>query len=226
MKKQLYTMNIGNYNPDITAITYPLLKHYAKKIGAEFCEITERKFPDYPIMYEKTQLFELSKGNDWTIYLDADAIVSPDCFDITEFLPRDTVLHWGLDPANNRWQFDEYFRRDGRNVGTAGWLTVASDWTRDVWTPSDLLPADMISRINPTNNERAFGYKPTHFVDEFNTSRNLARYGLKVTRLSQLQESKGIRGEYFWHAYCIPEYMKIMEMRAVIEHLKLESFYA
>lgn len=226
MKKQLYTLNIGNYNPDITSITYPLFKHYCKKIGAEFCEITTRKFPEWPITYEKMQMFELSQGNDWSIYIDADGLISPDCFDITEFLPRDTCLHWGMDSANMRWKFDDYFRRDGRNIGTAGWLTVASDWTRDIWTPSDLSPAEILSRIFPTNKERAAGCQPEHFVDEYNTSRNIARYGLKFTTLSRLQQSKGILGEYFWHGYAMPEHEKIMGMRNVIEHHKLENFYS
>lgn len=226
MRKQLYTMNIGNYNPDVTAITYPLFKHYCKKIGAEFCEITERKFPEYPIMYEKMQMFDLSAGNDWSIYLDADAIVSPDCFDITEFLPRDHCLHWGVDPANLRWKFDDYFRRDGRNIGSAGWLTVASSWTRDVWAPVDLAPDELITRIFPTNKERAAGCAPAHFCDEYVTSRNIAKYGLKFLSLRQLQGKIGVPGEYFWHAYAVPEAQKIMEMRLVIEKLGLESWYS
>src|SRR5512135_46346 len=109
MKKVLYTLDIGNYAPDLTAYTFPLMRHYAKKIGAIFHVITERKYPEWPFNYEKLQIYDLAKENDWSIYIDADAIIYPDLFDITEFLPLDTVLHWGHDPANNRWVFDDYF---------------------------------------------------------------------------------------------------------------------
>ncbi len=66
MKKILYTLNVpdadGNeYAPEIRKITYPFLKAWAYKIGAEFFEITERKFPEMPPVYEKFQIYELSK---------------------------------------------------------------------------------------------------------------------------------------------------------------------
>lgn len=219
MKKQLYTLNIGNYSPDITALTFPLLKHYCQKIGAEFCEITERKFPEWPFCYEKIQMYENSKGNDWSIYIDADALVSPDMFDVTEFLPRDTIMHWRTDPANNRWRYDDYFRRDGRNIGSAGWFTVASNWTRDIWTPCDLTPEQAVANIFPTQHEVSMGLKPGHFIDEYVTSRNIAKFGLKATNIPDLQEKHGIRGGYFWHIYGVPEHQKIMEMRAQLENM-------
>lgn len=219
MLKRLFTLNIGDYSPDIRALTYPLLQHYAKKIGAEFCEITERKYPDWPMNYEKLQIYDLGKDSDWNIYVDADALISPDLFDITEFLPRDTVLHWGTDPANNRWVFDNYFRRDGRNIGSAGWFTVASNWCRDIWTPCELTPAEATANIYPTHRETNMGLLPRHFVDEYVTSRNIAKFGLKVTTIKQLQDKHGILGAYFWHIYGVPDHVKILEMRGHLEKM-------
>jgi hypothetical protein len=43
MKKLLITFDI-NYTKEITDITYPYMKSYADKIGADFKIITERKF--------------------------------------------------------------------------------------------------------------------------------------------------------------------------------------
>lgn len=225
MKKVIYTLNIGNYAPDITAYTFPLIRAYAKKIGATFHQITERKFPEWPINYEKMQIHELSKGNDWNIYIDADAIIYPDLFDITEFLPRDTVLHWGHDPANNRWSFDEYFRRDGRNIGSAGWFTAASGWCRDFWAPPEITPAEALAAIHPTNREVNLGCVPGHFIDEYVTSRNIARYGLKFMNIKDLQAKHNIRGAYFWHTYAMPIHEKLLLMREAIETFQLQDYY-
>ncbi|HWB97853.1 MAG TPA: hypothetical protein VG672_14160 [Bryobacteraceae bacterium] len=46
IKKTVYTLNIGDYAPEICALTYPLMEAYARKIGADFHVIRERKFPD------------------------------------------------------------------------------------------------------------------------------------------------------------------------------------
>lgn len=61
MKKALWVLNVDNYSPDITVITYPLLKAYAKKIRAEFCEITTRKYPAWPVVCEKMQIYDLAR---------------------------------------------------------------------------------------------------------------------------------------------------------------------
>ena len=36
MRKTLYVLNVEGYAPQITALTYPLLRYYADRIGAEF----------------------------------------------------------------------------------------------------------------------------------------------------------------------------------------------
>ena len=77
MKKTLFTLNVNKYSPEIVELTYPHLKAYAHKIGAEFVEITERKFKKMPVTYEKLQIFNLGKDNDWNIFIDADAMIQP-----------------------------------------------------------------------------------------------------------------------------------------------------
>ena len=73
MKKTVYLLNIGDYEPEITSLTYPYISRYASKIGAAVHLITERKFPEWPITYEKLQIYELGRqhGNDWNIYIDS-----------------------------------------------------------------------------------------------------------------------------------------------------------
>ena len=61
LKKTVFTLNIDGYAPEVTELTYPLMKHYAAKIGADFHIIKERKFPDWPPVYEKMQIYQLAQ---------------------------------------------------------------------------------------------------------------------------------------------------------------------
>ena len=156
MKKTLFTLSVDNYAPEISALTFPLLQRYASKIGADFQVISERKFPGFPPQYEKLQIYELGKGNDWNIYIDADALVHPDTFDVTDHLSKDTVLHNGKDQAGNRWTYDRFFRRDGRHIGSCNWFTIGSDWCIDLWKPLDDLTLEQaIENIHPVVTEQA-----------------------------------------------------------------------
>ena len=97
MKKTIYTLQVDNFMPELTEITFKWMKVYAEKIGADFQVITERKFPHMPPNYEKFQIYELNKKNkdDWSIFFDADAIIHPDCVDWTIFVGKDTVIEIG-----------------------------------------------------------------------------------------------------------------------------------
>ena len=210
MKKNLWTLNIGNYAPEITRLTYPMLEMYAKKIGAQFRIIETRKFPDWPVVYEKLQIFERGQDADWNIYIDSDALVHRDMFDVTEYLSRDTVLHNGNDNAGNRWKFDRFFRRDGRHIGSCNWFTVASSWCIDLWEPSELTPAEAIANITLTQNEVNSGVMDAgHLVDDYTLSRNIAKYGLKFISLIDLKRKIKDRGDYLYHQYTLPVPQKV-----------------
>jgi hypothetical protein len=221
MKKTIYTLNVDNYAPEITAITYPLLELFAMKIGADFFVIEERKSPQFPPVYEKLQIREIAdeRRDDWIYYIDSDALVHPDLFDVTEHLPMDTVLHNANDIAGNRWRYDEYFRRDGRHIGSCNWFTVASRWCLDLWSPlHDITPEHAIEHnIWPTQNERATVIEPSHLIDDYILSRNIARFGLKFTTLRRILADLGDGGNYLWHEYTISVDQKVDEMRKVLD---------
>ena len=240
----VWTLDINNYEPAVRALAEPLQRHWARKIGAEYRVIAERKFPDFPVVYEKLQLHELGLESDWTIFLDADALVHPDMFDPTNHLPKDTVAHNGKDMADLRWRFDEYFRRDGRFIGSCNWCAVASEWCLDLWKPLDkeicpkcggsveciacegrpyeLLKA--LQNIWPTLGEQQGGnFDRSHLIDDYTLSRNIARYGLKATTIVDICADIGFKGPngqgwspYFFHLYNIPVKDKIQRM---LEHL-------
>lgn len=226
-KKTIFLVNIDNYAPEITKLTYPLIERYANKIGAGVHVIDKRKFPGFPPVYEKLQIFELGKkmGNDWNIYIDSDAIVHPDLFDITNFISKDTVLHNGVDMAGNRWFYDNYFLRDGRHIGSCNWFTVASDWCLDLWRPlDDLTMEEAIGNIFPLQGELNTVITPDHLIDDYTLSRNIARFGLKAKTLIGILKDLGRETDnYLWHQYQIANEQKIIAMRKVLKEWGLSK---
>lgn len=235
MKKTLYTLNL---NPeayaDITAITYPLIKHYAKKIGAEFVEIRERKFPEWPPTFEKLQVYRLGQeaGNDWSIFFDADALIHPETPDYTNLIPRDHCAHNGKDMAAIRFTYDRFFQRDGRNIGSASWCCIASDWTIELFEPpTDITPEEVAKMIFPTTGELKNGVTPIRLVEDFIMGRNIAKYGLKFTTFHEINENLGLcsidalghklQPPFFFHVYAVTREAKIVQLKQVLQHWRL-----
>ncbi len=222
LAKILWTLHIEAYPKEITNITFPLLAHYAKKIGAEFRQITTRRWPDYPAAYEKLQIHELGKQAEWNLYIDADTLIHPDFFDLTCQVGKDTVLHNGRDMAGMRWTYDQYFKRDGRNLGSCNWLALASDWCLDLWTPLDIPLEEALANIHPTVGERAGGIDAAHLLDDYTLSRNIARYGLKFVTVKEICDRVGVPASFLWHHYNMPTAQKVTEMRGVLKGWRLE----
>lgn len=210
MKKLLVTLDI-NYTKEITDITFPYMKSYAEKIDADFKIITEKKFLNQPANIEKFQLYELSKDYDWTIFIDADALIHPNCPDVTEVYNKDVVIFNGYDLYPLRFKPNNYTRRDRRNIGACTWFTVFSDWTRHLWKPYEN-PEQYVNQIYPTHKEINFGYSAEHILDDYLVSRNIAKYGLEVkTILHDMFSSYPKDGHplFFIHEYSISQKEKI-----------------
>ena len=71
MRKLIHVVNINDFFPELFALTYPTIKSYAERNGYMINLITERKFPDYPINYEKMQVYEDCKDAHVNILCDA-----------------------------------------------------------------------------------------------------------------------------------------------------------
>ena len=223
MNKAIWTLNVDDYAPEITACTYPLIRRYADKIGAEFRVISERNFTGYPYMYEKLQMYELGREYDWNILIDSDALIHPEMFDITDQLTKDTVCFNGLDMAGIRWRGDDYFRRDGRYLGTCSWFSVASNWCLDLWHPlEDMSLQEALNNIFPNLSEVNSGLCPlTHFMDDYVISRNVARYGLKVTTCDEMFKRLGFPNTFLWHMYKIPRDEKLARIKEILTKWQL-----
>jgi len=217
MKKTVYTLCVDNYEPEITAITFPLLKAYAQKIGADFYVITERKHPDKPPVYEKFQIWDLSAeaGNDWNIFFDADALIHPDFWDVTAVIGKDMTVSYGQDFTPVRFTPDKYFLRDRRWIGKGNWCLMASDWCTDIWHPlDDITFEEAVANIHPTVQESSTGViKPQHLIDDYIVSRNIARYGLKHVLIPELMATFPNSGVPFYHEYRVSGEKKVMLLR-------------
>ena len=186
MRKLIHVVNINDFFPELFALTYPTIRSYAERNGYMINMITERKFPDYPINYEKLQVYEDGKNAEVNILCDADMLIHPEFPDVTEFLKRDSIAF--NDNYNISWKYHvdriRYFMRDGRDVGIATNFVVSSDWTHDVWKPLPLSQKDIedLAKKEATEGDndptqRGWG----HYADEFALSYNMAKYGLKYT---------------------------------------------
>lgn len=223
MRKTLYTLLLDDYAPEIVRMTFPLLRHYARKIGASFEVIDTREFPTWPVTYEKLQIHERAKrnGDDWAMFLDADTLVHPETPDWTLFLPDDTVAHNGADFAPLRWRSNDYFKRDGRNIGSCNWNALASRLCLDLWRPLEALPETVAENIFPTVNELNSGVIDSrHLIDDYALSLNIARFGLKFTTLIELQKKLGFdpaASGFYWHEYTIGISQKAAKMEDVLK---------
>jgi hypothetical protein len=185
LRKLIHVVNINDFFPELFALTYPTIRSYAERNGYMINMITERKFPDYPINYEKMQVYEDGKDAEVNILCDADMLIHPQFPDVTEFLKRDSIAF--NDNYNISWKYHvdriRYFMRDGRDVGIATNFVVSSDWTHDVWEPLSLSQKDIedLAKKENTDTGGADGRGWGHYADEFALSYNMAKYGLKYT---------------------------------------------
>ena len=211
MTKTIYILNIGNYEPEITAITYPFIEHYAKRIGAEICFITERKFPEWPVTYEKLQIYELAKArpSDWQIYVDSDVLIHPECPDYTIYLPKGTVSFHSWDLSSTRFKVDNDFLRDGRYLAPGNWMTIGSDLCLDLWRPLEMTPQEAIRNIFPTPKELRHNITPEHLVDDYALAKNMARFGLRFKGFMEINKEQGFP-EYLQHHYTVPDKVKYL----------------
>lgn len=227
IRKTIYTLNIGDYEPRIRELTYPILMMWADKIGANFVEITERKRPGWPVTIEKFQVAEIARErrDEWTLFIDADTLINPEMFDVTEHLYKDTVAHNGKDMAGIRWTYDKYFRRDGRHIGSCTWFVIASDWTvEDLWRLPEASPAETFENIHITIGEHNGGHcQREHLIDDYTLSRNIARFGLKFDTISEIcgrlgwkqPDGRGV-SPFLWHKYSMSADQKVREMLGVL----------
>lgn len=165
--KKLFVVRVGNYWPEICRYTIPTIEFWAKKNNWQYVEIKDKYFNgDFSPTVEKLQIAKLGAESDWNLLIDADVMIRPDLYDMTNSEdPKIVRSSYGF-PADKKFKSSLYFERDGRNQGISGGCVLSSRLTHDLWNNSPLQWAKDHCADR-------------HIIDEFVISTNLARYGLK-----------------------------------------------
>ncbi len=181
-------MNVDDYFPELTKMTFPLIEKWAKKIGANVNYINKRKYPNHPVTYEKLQVYEMGKKSDWNILIDADFIITNDAPDITLTMKEDVVYIQYEFHASNQFKSNNIFKSDHRDIGIAGGFIVTSKLTHDLWKPLDI-DIDEIKENPPL--ER------WHILDEYTLSLNIAKNKYKKDGIGYIDKfiHIGVEGE-------------------------------
>lgn len=136
-KKCVHVMVLPGWQASLADVTLPHLKRYAEKIGAEFNVICQRRFPEWPLSFEKHQIFEAGKDYDWNVYFDVDVLIHPDMDDFTLRHPPEQVGNWWYQDIRGICEAErmDVFRDDGRYYGVADCFVATSRKTHGLWTP-------------------------------------------------------------------------------------------
>lgn len=172
-KKCIYVVATPGYARDMCAITLPTIERYAERIGADFKIISKRKFPSFPINYERIQIYELGQEYDWNINIDADMLIGEDLVDPTErVLPHvvGVVMMFPLERYIDTTE-SHYFKKDGRYIGVVDAFVVTNKLTHKLWEP---LPNDF------SDYKHLFLDGNTRRISEYCLSQNVAKYGFGI----------------------------------------------
>lgn len=185
MKKIVHVVYINNFFPEMWKLTFPTIQNYASRIGAKLNVITERKFPDWHIHYEKVQVYNDGKFADANFLVDADVMIHPSFPDFTAISPAHHVSFNDGYRASDKFMINDYFLRDGRDIGIASNAVISYKSTHDLWEPL---------RITPEQGKHITIVREGD-IDEYMLSHNLAKYGLRYTGITWEPWQR----EYFVH---------------------------
>ena len=178
MKSELFVVDIDYYK-EITAISLPALEAYANKIGAKFTRITERKFPNMHVAYEKLQMYELGKDNDWNLSFDADILLHNDMYNVINLVPNDGN-HVGCWEA---FSWPNLYNGRGIDVGIASNFIVIPKACMEICKPLD-----------PSEDFTRYCERPGYVI-EYCLALNRQRLGYKLAGM----ELPGARDKAFKH---------------------------
>lgn len=215
--KAIVTLNIDNYAPELTTLTYPFMKRYAHKCQAEFVEITERKWPNAPVKnFEKFQMYDVAQTFDYTLFIDADALVLPECPDFSTIVPDNEVIFYALDFSPERFRPTIYTERDQRWHGAGTWLVGCTRYTADLWLPPTPAEEEIAYKnIFPTSKEQHF--VSAHLIDDYQLTQNIARFGLRVWTVIGYLQQRRLARNWFAHNYLLDLPGKVAEITKQID---------
>ena len=174
MKKILHLVNIGDFFPELFSLSFPTVQAYAERCGYEINLIIERKFPEFHINYEKMQVWEDGKDADINLLVDADVLIHPQFPDVKDIVPPHHIAFNDNYNASSKFNLNDYFLRDGRDVGIASNFVVSYRSTHDLWRPLEITPDE----------GRRITFVREGDIDEYCISQNMSKYGLRYTGIT------------------------------------------
>jgi hypothetical protein len=168
MKRAIFTVCVDDYFPELCKLTLPTIEAYARRIGADFHLIRERRNQGFPPTYEKTQIHDLGRGYDVCILIDADIAVSRRLPDISQLSGPRSVGVWMTFPAQKLFGGDPLFSENPGQRAISSQILVVPKACHELWKPLDMSPEEAARRCN-----RFF------IVDEYCFSRNMALHGFR-----------------------------------------------
>lgn len=184
MKKEVFVVDVDDYLPELTRRTLPSIERYAEKIGARFTVIRDRKWPEVSPTYEKMQVFERGRDNDWNILLDLDMYIDEAMYDVTEMVPEGHVGVWMSYEPELTIKEDEYIRFYEDDAIAATNFVVTSSAQHRAWEPFEGPLDEYLARM-----------KRPFVLDEYCFGRNLKKYGYKQAGIAL----PGAYGNLFIH---------------------------
>ncbi len=228
-KIAVFTTVLNNNHQEIKDKTIPLIEAYAKKINAEFIKITTPIFTEYPENYEKMQIYDLGKDNDYNIHIDWDVIVCPEIIDMTLECPVDSIGHWGAYGAGSWFQLDDIFLTD-----TLESLEFDSEGNKipGIFNPRDFAFDDSIICVPKACHEV---WKTTelpydaalvfagrrNWIGQWNLARNTAKYHYKGFQFQSLERKNGGQDD----KQCFVALQLIRDQKTKVEATKNISLY-
>jgi len=196
MKKLLVTLNIDDYDKEITELTFPHMREYAKNIGADFHIITERKFPKVPLRLEFFQLYDFCNTYDWIIFLDADCLIDSKGVNLTTLVEEDRVLIAKYNPPTHHFHPENIDGRYNLKYYAPFFFLVFHKNSRNCVKPYEN-PFDYYNHIDISSTHpemKNYMKIRTHLtekeirdtlIDEFLLTLNLHKYNIKTASLQE-----------------------------------------
>jgi len=205
MKKIIHCVYINDYFPELWEMCLPTIKQYAFRTGSELNIITQRKYPEWHINYEKFQVYEDGKHAEANFLIDADVLIHPEFPDFSNGItfPHHIAFNDNYN-ASTKFNINDniYFQRDGRDVGIASNAVISFKSTHDVWTPLNITPEE----------GKAITFVREGDIDEYGLSLNMAKFGLKYTGITWEQWQRF----YFSHIGCGDRQLAIDTARQIL----------
>jgi len=134
---------------EMTDITHPVIKAYAKKIGADFIVLDEQRTDSQH--YRILDFYKLFDKYDRIISMDSDIIITPDCPNLFEIVPENMIGTVCEDIGSR--ETDRYNRimKANKQFGDSGWRSgymntgcaVFSKLHKDLFKPGRELYMDL-----------------------------------------------------------------------------------